>query len=329
MNSTVNQCLEAFFTPALSALDEYRCGSCGRVGTSTLPFSISAPPTILMIHLKRLVIQEQIHHQVGFREELDLNPYMTVKGEPLIYELIGVIEHIGSHNAVHYVAFTRREAAWNRCDNTIVSPIALHDVLKCKAYMLMYRAKTTRKRLRAERSVGGMDNAEIGSGQHARQDAPEPKKRPPHWHKSPRIAGEAARIACRSGEGLGTPSPGHEAASGEVKATTSRTLPHPTGLVNSPLVEERREGAKMRVEEELINDPKGESSSMQDSSLDPTAPLPPPPWAESTKDKEPEGRQSLDDPPERAGDSIPAPRRGQPLHPGKAANKYCELPESL
>jgi len=39
---------------------------------------------------------------------------------------------------------------------------------------------------------------------------------------------------------------------------------------------------------------------MQDSSLDPTAPLPPPPWAESTKDKEPEGRQFLDDPPERA-----------------------------
>jgi len=32
-NSTINQCLEAFFTPA-STLDEYRCDSCGRVGTS-------------------------------------------------------------------------------------------------------------------------------------------------------------------------------------------------------------------------------------------------------------------------------------------------------
>jgi len=55
MNTTVNQCLEAFFTPA-SVMDEYRCDSCGRVGTSTLSPSISVPPTILMIHLKRLVL---------------------------------------------------------------------------------------------------------------------------------------------------------------------------------------------------------------------------------------------------------------------------------
>jgi len=55
MNSTVNQCLEAFFTPA-SALDEYRCDNCGWVGTSTLTPSTSTLPTILLIHLKCLVI---------------------------------------------------------------------------------------------------------------------------------------------------------------------------------------------------------------------------------------------------------------------------------
>ena len=31
---------------------------------------------------------------------------MTVKGEPLIYALIGVIEHIGNHEAGNYIAFT-------------------------------------------------------------------------------------------------------------------------------------------------------------------------------------------------------------------------------
>ena len=59
-----------------------------------------------------------------------------------------------------------------------------------------------------------------------------------------------------------------------------------------------------------MNDPKEESSDMQDSSPDPTDPLPSPPWAEieSTKDKEPEGRQSLDDPPEsRSPDPEEAP----------------------
>jgi len=99
MNSTVNQCLGAFFTSA-SALDEYRCDSCNRVGTSTRSPSISAPPTILMINLKRLIIGKKIQHLVGFEEELDLNPYMAVKSEPLIYELIGVIEQIGNHKVL-------------------------------------------------------------------------------------------------------------------------------------------------------------------------------------------------------------------------------------
>jgi len=76
MSSTVNQCLEAFFTPA-SALDEYQCDSCGWVSTSTLSPSISAPPTILMIHLKRLVLGKKIQHLVGFKEELDLSPHMA------------------------------------------------------------------------------------------------------------------------------------------------------------------------------------------------------------------------------------------------------------
>jgi hypothetical protein len=53
-----------------------------------------------MINLKRLIIGKKIQHLVGFEEELDLNPYMAVKSEPLIYELIGVIEQIGNHKVL-------------------------------------------------------------------------------------------------------------------------------------------------------------------------------------------------------------------------------------
>ena len=74
MSSAINQYLEAFFTPA-SALDEYWCDGCGRVGISTLSPSISAPPTILMIHLKRLVLGRKLQHLVGFEEEPDLSPW--------------------------------------------------------------------------------------------------------------------------------------------------------------------------------------------------------------------------------------------------------------
>jgi len=266
-----------------------------------------------MIHLKHLVLGKKIQHLVGFEEELDLSPHMAVKGEPLIYELIGVIEHIGCHGTGHYIAFTRGEAAWNRCDDTNISPIALHDVLECQAYMLMYRSKTTVKRPRAACTTGDASNAVIGPEQHARQDTLGPKERPPHRQKGPRTAGEAAMVTRRIGEGLGTPSPGQGATSGEVKPTTTRTTLHPTGRV-SPLMEERRKGKRTCIEKESINGPKGESSSKQDSSPDPTAPLSPPSWAESTREKEPEGRQPLDDPPETAVETrSPDPEETNPF----------------
>jgi hypothetical protein len=54
--------------------------------------------------------------------------------------------------------------------------------------------------------------------------------------------------------------------------------------------------------------------NLQDPSLDPTAPLPPPPWSESTREKEPEGWQSLDDPPERAAETrSPEPEEANPF----------------
>jgi len=273
-----------------------------------------------MIHLKRLVLGTKIQYLVGFEEELDLSPpmavkgepliYEAVKGEPLIYELIGVIDHIGSHKEGHYIAFTREEEAWNRCDDTNISPVALHDVLKCQAYMLLYRAKMTGKRRRADSITR---NAEIGPEQHARQHTSGSKERPPHRQKGPRISGEAAMVVYASGEGPGTPSPGHGAASREVKASISRTPPHPTGRV-SPLMGERKKWTRTRIEKESINGPKGESASTQDSSLDPTAPLPPPPWAESTRGKEPEGRRPLDDPPETAAETwSPDPAETNPF----------------
>ena len=218
---------------------------------------------------------------------------MAVKGEPLIYELIGVIEHIGSHKEGHYIAFTRGKEAWNCCDDTNISPVALHDVLKCQAYMLLYRSKTTGKRRRADSTTG---NANIGPEQHARQHTSGSKERPPHRQKGPRISGEAAMVVCGGGKHPDNPSPGHGAASGEAKASTSRTPPHPTGRV-SPLLEERKKATRTCTEKESINGPKGESVSTQDSSLDPTAPLPPPPWTESTREKEPEGRRPLVTPP--------------------------------
>jgi len=104
------------------------------------------------------------------------------------------------------------------------------------------------------------------------------------------MASEAAEMTCRGGGDLGSPNPGHEAASEEANATANKTPSQSTRLVKTPLMEGQEEGTKTRVGRGLMNDPKEESSDP-----DPTDPLPPPPWAEieSTKGKKPEGRRAV------------------------------------
>jgi len=169
--------------------------------------------------------------------ELNLNPYMALKGAPLLYELILVIEHIGNHEEGHCIAFTRREAAWSRCDDTTTSPIALPNILKCQAYILMYKAKETRKRSRAQHNPGDTDKIETGPGQYAGYATPGPKKMPPHGQDGPTMASEAPRMAYRGGGGLDPPNPEHEAASEEAKATVNKTPSQSTVPVKTPLME--------------------------------------------------------------------------------------------
>jgi len=161
---------------------------------------------------------------------------MAVKGAPLLYELILVIEHIGNHEEGHCIAFTRREAAWSRCDGTATSPIALPNILKGQAYILIYKAKETRKRSRAQHNPGDTDKIETGPGQYAGYATPGPKKRPPHGQDGPTMASEAPRMAYR-GSGLDPPDPEHKAASEEAKATANKTPSQSTVLVKTPLME--------------------------------------------------------------------------------------------
>jgi len=106
-SSTVRQCLRAFFVPD-SALDGFQCGGCDRVDTSTQSSSISTPPTILMVHLKRLAVGKKIRRQIEFNAELDLNAYFAIKRAPLLYELVGVTKRIGKHKDRHYIAVGTR-----------------------------------------------------------------------------------------------------------------------------------------------------------------------------------------------------------------------------
>jgi hypothetical protein len=139
-HSTVTGCLKALFTSE-NALGGYQCDKCKQPDTTTKSLSIYTAPIVLMLHLQRLVVEKKIQRPVKFNAVLDLSPYIEGQEEALMYDLISVVVHKGSHTQGHYTAFTKRGQVWNHHDDLITSPIKQPDVLKHQAYILMYRAR--------------------------------------------------------------------------------------------------------------------------------------------------------------------------------------------
>ncbi|KAK3907314.1 Ubiquitin carboxyl-terminal hydrolase 16 [Frankliniella fusca] len=91
---------------------------------STKQFLISSPPPVLILHLKRFMMEnfrfKKLQRFVGFSIDLDIAPFcsMKCKDTPSIgesqteirYSLFGVVEHTGSLNTGHYIAYIKVRA---------------------------------------------------------------------------------------------------------------------------------------------------------------------------------------------------------------------------
>ena len=70
-------------------------------------FSYTHIPTILIIHLKRLILGKKIQTHVPFDTVLDMKPHLAPgQASPQTMELIGIISHQGTKEQEHYVAIT-------------------------------------------------------------------------------------------------------------------------------------------------------------------------------------------------------------------------------
>ncbi|CAI8597952.1 unnamed protein product [Vicia faba] len=120
-----------------------------------------APP-VLTIHLKRFSQDargrfSKLNGHVDFRETLDLRPYMDPRciiEEKYEYQLVGIVEHLGTMRGGHYVAYVRggqknREkvdnkenknvnSTWYHASDAYVREVSLDEVLRCEAYILFY-----------------------------------------------------------------------------------------------------------------------------------------------------------------------------------------------
>ena len=170
---SVYGCLRAF-TARESLLESEGNGiACSACVKSLPPFSVvkrdatkrvlllqEALPPVLGLHLKRLLPGGKFSGHIDFDMILDVLPFVGKKiptstcenvggsgcvvdngdSAPLCrYGLRAVIVHKGGGMGGHYVAYVCREGVWYYTSDLTTRPVCESEVLKCEAYMLLYR----------------------------------------------------------------------------------------------------------------------------------------------------------------------------------------------
>jgi len=125
------------------ALDEdnaWECGHCCQRVAACKKLDLWKLPTLLCVNLKRFewfqsndggpaaFQARKLDCSVDFPQEcFDFGPLVAVEApqkEPLVYNLVSVVDHLGAHlDSGHYVATCRRPDGWFRFDDNFVTPV--------------------------------------------------------------------------------------------------------------------------------------------------------------------------------------------------------------
>lgn len=169
--------LGASGSPRRSSLRR-RSSSCSR--TAHKSYRIYLPPQVLLLHLKRFQHDRRgrlnkLDTAVKFEFELDLSPFMaenaptsssssnegqaTQQQQQLMYDLVGLVVHMGTMRGGHYVAYVKRvhgaegsaeagaagsstgsqgRVQWYYISDTSVRAVGVAEVAAAQAYMLLY-----------------------------------------------------------------------------------------------------------------------------------------------------------------------------------------------
>uniref|UniRef100_A0A7R9YCQ3 USP domain-containing protein n=1 Tax=Pinguiococcus pyrenoidosus TaxID=172671 RepID=A0A7R9YCQ3_9STRA len=112
---SLRQCFEAYCAKErlrVEAGNGFLCDACATHATDTSDawkrLALLRCPSVLVVHLKRLLCETKVTKRVTFEKELDVTSFcMTPPGVPpsIQYRLVAVIEHQGGAMHGHYVAY--------------------------------------------------------------------------------------------------------------------------------------------------------------------------------------------------------------------------------
>ena len=152
------------------------CSHCSRRATAVKQASFTELPPVLCFHMKRFqqtptALVKLDQHVACPTSGLDMAPYMqrvaserlrkaeALQGSPPLllergegadaggedkrassskYDLFAMVEHIGTMDTGHYIAFVRRRGQWYRADDQLISAVPESHVFERRGYMLFY-----------------------------------------------------------------------------------------------------------------------------------------------------------------------------------------------
>ncbi|XP_074745393.1 ubiquitin carboxyl-terminal hydrolase 36 isoform X2 [Strix uralensis] len=139
----IKQALEQFVKLELLDGDNaYSCAKCKQKVLACKRFTIHRASNVLTLSLKRFSDfgGGKITKDVAYPEFLNIRPYMSEKGDPVMYSLYAVLVHAGySCHAGHYYCYVKASnGQWYQMNDDVVRSSNIKVVLNQQAYMLFY-----------------------------------------------------------------------------------------------------------------------------------------------------------------------------------------------
>ncbi|KAF2361453.1 Zinc finger MYND-type [Trinorchestia longiramus] len=159
-NTTLQACMDLFTQPEnLSEGDSWRCPRCKKPVEATKQMSLWKLPPVLIVQLKRfsfkyVLYSDKIDKFVKYPiNGFDVGAHIAAgggDGQSTVYDLYGVVNHMGRLLGGHYTAYVRTlrenndsEIGWRLCDDSRVMNMSHERVVSDQAYLLLYRRRDT------------------------------------------------------------------------------------------------------------------------------------------------------------------------------------------
>lgn len=148
----VTDCLHKYCAPEyLTGKDKVLCERCKRKNDCTKRIAFKELPEVLCVHIKRFryetgwfngsknskVVTFPVNRPLDMSVFLDEMPPQAVE-----YQLVGLIQHIGSMGGGHYISYCRHKRKpqdWYEFDDMQVSQVSAEQVERAEPYVLFYQ----------------------------------------------------------------------------------------------------------------------------------------------------------------------------------------------